>query len=55
MLELAQEKGLIELPFQGTLWQTKAGLAMRGSVNPSNALSSFIEHVRVATAPYAKR
>lgn len=48
MLELAHEKGLVKIDLDGTLWQTNAGLAMRQSMNPSLALSEFIETVSEA-------
>lgn len=54
MLELAEEKGLVQLPFKGTLWQTKAGLAKRGTAKSSGALIDFIETVKTATKSYVK-
>lgn len=53
MLEIAREKGLVEVDLRGTLWQTSAGIAVRRSARTSSALSSFIETVRAATAQFA--
>lgn len=52
MLELAQEKGLVKVDLNGTLWQTNAGLAMRQPANSSAALTGFIESVNEAVEPY---
>ncbi|MBX2835325.1 MAG: hypothetical protein KTR35_00640 [Gammaproteobacteria bacterium] len=52
MLELAQEKGLVKVDLQGTLWQTNAGLSMRQSINASAALTGFIDAVNQAVEPY---
>lgn len=52
MLELAQEKGLVKVDLNGTLWQTSAGFAMRQSVNVSAALTGFIDSVSEAVEPY---
>jgi len=49
MLELAQTKGLVKVDLDGTLWRTRAGLAMRQSIEPSVSLNSFIETVKTAT------
>jgi DNA-binding transcriptional LysR family regulator len=48
MLELAQEKGLVKVDLNGTLWQTSAGIVIRQSVEASTALSGFIEIVTAA-------
>ncbi len=55
MLELAQEKGLVQIDLCGTLWQTSAGIAVRRSARPTGALTSFMETVRAATAQISDR
>ena len=53
MLELAQEKGLVKVNLNGTLWQTSAGIAVRQSVKAPSALKGFVETVMAAVAPYS--
>lgn len=48
LMELAQEKGLVKVNLQETLWQTNAGLAMRESQEASSALIGFIDTVKAA-------
>jgi DNA-binding transcriptional LysR family regulator len=53
MLELAQEKGLVRIDLNETLWQTKAGFAVRKSAKQTSALKGFVEAMRKATEQYA--
>lgn len=55
MLELAQQKSLVKIDFNGTLWQSNAGLAIRIFTKPSSALTGFMECVKSATAKYSER
>lgn len=54
MLELAQAKGLRQIDLESTLWQTRAGLAVRSTKAPARILKSFMDILTEATKGLGK-